>query len=145
MGGVDTHGHESFRLAPGSIALALALKYTGLVVYGLWAAFVEVPSFVVVGGSGFAIGWAATVTILALLALGAVLRSWFTDRYRFEKWATAGLILGFTSYSVVLIVRSSILADWDSIPLALLPVLLSIFPAIRYYSLVARQAREADE
>ena len=133
-----TRRHDSFRLPPGAIFLALAIKYFLLICYGIHATIVAVPSFVTVGGEGFAVGWAMTVTVLAAVAFAAVLRTWFTEHFRFEKWATGALILGYLFYSIVLIVRGSLTGDWSSIPIAWLPAALTVLPIVRYYWLVAR-------
>ena len=128
--------HESFRLPPGLIALALALKYLGLFCYGIHAAIFGVTSFVIVGGEAFALVWGLLVAALSVLAFIGVARTWQTGRATFEKQATAALIVGFLLYSIVLFVRCIITNDWDSSPLVWLPPILSIFPTIRYYWLV---------
>lgn len=141
MGVVSTpRRHDSFRLPPGAIALALALKYAGLVGYGVHATVVNVPSFVTVGGEAFATVWAIMVTTLAGVALAGVVRTWVTERPTFEKWSTFALIVTFLAYSVVLVIRGMSTNDWDAIPLAWLPALLTAFPLVRYYCLVWRAA-----
>lgn len=126
-------GHDSFRMPPGLIALALGAKYAMLVIYGITAAIVEVPSFIIVGGSGFAVGWAITVGTFAAIAALGVIHTWRTNRCRLERWTTAALILAFTAYSTVLIIRGQIVGDSDGTPLAILPIALVILPTIRYY------------
>lgn len=136
-------GANSFRLPPGFLALSLAIKYLLLTCYGVHAVWVQVPSFVSVGGELFAIVWAAVVAVLSLLALLAVARTWFTGRSLYEKWATMAVILGFLLYAIVLLVRGVQLGNWDGASLAWIPVALVVLPTFRYYQIVAQKAREA--
>lgn len=131
-------GAKTFRLVPGALALALILKYVALVGYGLTASVLRVPSFVSVGGSLFALAWAVVIFVFASLALAATARTWYTGHFRLEKWAIAGLVLMFLAYSVVIVVRGALQNDWVGASVAWLPVILSILPTIRYYSLSAR-------
>lgn len=135
-------GAGSFRLPPGFFALSLSIKYFLLTCYGVHAIVVEVPSFVSVGGAFFATLWASVVAILSLLAFLAVARTWFTNKPRYEKWATMGLILGFLTYAIVLLVRGIQLGNWNGASLAWIPVALVVLPTIRYYQIVAQKARE---
>lgn len=132
-------GHDAFRLSPGLVALGYFLKYVGLALYGITAAVIEVPSFVLVGGSRFAFGWAVTVVVFAIFAAVAVVRTWRTGRVLFEKRVTAALILTFLSYSVVLVVRAIMTDTLAAASLAWIPFVLTIFPIIRYYTLVGRR------
>lgn len=136
--------HQKQGLSGRALTGGLIVKYGLLAIYGAWATSNEVPSFVAVGGSHFAIAWAAAVMVSALIALIGLIRTWRTGRFRLEKWTTAILILTFTVYGVVLIVRSVLTSDWGSAPLAILPFALVGFPTIRYYSLVIRGANRKD-
>jgi hypothetical protein len=122
----------------GLIAVGYMIKYGFLVAYGVHSLIFRVPSFVAVGGDSFAIWWAGTVLVLASLALVAVFRTWFTGRKRYEKWATAGFVLTMLIYSIVLVVRSTVLGDAAGSSAMWLPVSLSVFPTIRYFWLVNR-------
>lgn len=128
--------HRVVGLSGRELTIALLVKYTGLVVYGVWAGIVEVPTMVAVGSSAFAFAWAMTVTGAALLAGAGTLRTWLTGRYRFEKWATAVLILSFMGYSYALIYRALFDGVAGAAPLALLPVILCALPAIEFFKLV---------
>lgn len=134
-----TLAHQSFGLSGRALCLALFSKYVGLMIYGISAIVVEIPTFVIVGSSYFAVGWAAIVAVLALLAAIGVGRTWFVGRYRLEKWTTALFIMVFSGYSYALISRSVSTNDLDSLPLALVPIIVCILPAIRYYDLVGHR------
>ncbi len=128
--------HPAFGLSGRALSLALFAKYSGLVVYGVWAALVEIPTFVIVGSSTFAVAWASLVTLFAAAAAAGVARTWTTGRFRFEYWATAAFVLTFLAYSFALVYRSGSTGDWDSAPLSIIPVVVCILPTIRFYSLV---------
>lgn len=128
--------HQSFGLSGRALCLALFAKYAGLAVYGAWAALVEIPTFVIIGSSTFAVAWAVLVTTFAILAAAGVARTWTTGRFRFEHWATAAFVLTFLAYSFALIYRSGTTGEWSSAPLAIIPVVVCILPTIRFYSLV---------
>lgn len=138
---VDLHhspGRDAFRLSPEAFAAALFLKYGLLVIYGIHAAIVEVPSFVAVGGPVFATLWAIIVCFFAGLALIGVYRSWMTNKTTFEKWTTGSLILAFLTYSIVLVIRSIDTESGATSALAWVPLALVILPIIRFYSLTDR-------
>lgn len=132
-------GAQLFRMGPGSIALALVLKYVGLSLYGVTAVVVEVPSFVQVTGDTFAVGWAGTVCILSVVALLGVRRSWIDNKPRLEFYSAMILSVVFAIYSVVIIVRGVVLQDWESISLAWLPFILAAFPMVRALWLIGRR------
>lgn len=130
--------HDEHGLSGRGLAGALFVKYVTLFAYGVWAAVVEIPTFVLLGGSTFAVAWASTVAIFAGLAAIGIVRTWTSGRYRLEKWATAFFVLAFSAYSSALVLRSSASGDWEAAPLALIPLALCALPTIRYYSLVRR-------
>lgn len=53
--------HSIHGLSGRQLAVALFGKYLVLTVYGIWAAVVELPTFVLVGSSTFATAWASAV------------------------------------------------------------------------------------
>lgn len=128
--------HQSIGLSGRALMLALFTKYVSIMVYGVAAIIFEVPTFVVVGSSLFALVWASLVLTLATAAALGVARTWFTGRFRLEKWTTALFILTFTAYSSALLWRSISTGNMGSLPLAILPVSLCILPIVRYYQLV---------
>lgn len=134
---------QELGLSGAALGFALSAKYSILLTYGLWAAYVELPTFVLVGSSMFATGWALTVATFAALALVGILRTWFTGKYRVEKWATAILICVFLGYSFALVKRSVETEMWNATPTALLPLALCILPAIRFYSFVPKKKAKA--
>jgi hypothetical protein len=136
-----TLAHQSFGLSGRALAVALFAKYVALAIYGSWAVFVEIPTFVVATSSFFAVGWAFAVAALAIAAAVGVGHTWVTGRYRLEKWTTAALIMVFIGYSFALLFRGLFTHDFDSLPLSIIPVALCTLPGIRYYSLVARHPR----
>lgn len=133
--------HQRLGLSGRVLSLTLGVKYVLLGAYGVWATIEEVPSFVAVGGSPFAITWAAMVAAASSLALIGVARTWLTGRYRLEKWTTAALVLTFITYGIVLIVRAILTGNAGAAPLCILPFALVGFPTVRYYSLVSHGSR----
>lgn len=127
-------------LSGRALAVALFAKYGGLATYGLWAALVEVPTFVIVGSQVFALVWALCVASFAAFAAAGVARTWVTGRYRFEKWSTAAFVLSFMAYSFALIYRAWSTENWASAPLSLIPVVVCVLPTIRFYSLVRKRS-----
>lgn len=121
------------------MCLALFGKYAGLTIYGVAGAIFEIPTFVTVGSSSFAVAWSSVVAIFALLAAIGVGRTWRTGKFRLEKFSTAVFCLAFLGYSFALIYRASTDQDLGALPLAIIPVVLCILPGIRYYSLVNRR------
>lgn len=140
----SAHVHPSSGLSERALSLALFAKYSGLATYGVWAAVVEIPTFVIVGSPIFAVSWALCVAIFAIVAAAGVARTWTTGHHRLERFSTAAFVLSFTAYSFALIYRSWTSGEWTSAPLALIPLVVCILPTIRYYSLVlrARKGRE---
>lgn len=132
----DTLRHQVFGLSGRALCLALFGKYAALAAYGVWAAVIELPTFTIIGSPTFAIGWSSSVAVLATIAALGVARTWGTGRFRLEKWTTFLFIAVFSGYSYALIFRSWSTNDWDSAPLALIPVVVCILPAIRWYSLI---------
>lgn len=131
--------HQITGLTGRALTIALFAKYGGLGTYGIWAALVEVPTFVIVGSPGFALVWAISVTVFAVFAACGVARTWLTGRFRFEKWSTAAFVLSFIAYSYALVYRAFTTENWASAPLAVIPVVVCILPTIRFYSLVKRR------
>jgi hypothetical protein len=132
----ETLVHQPVGLSGRSLAVVLFAKYCLLVVYGVWAALVEIPTFVIVASAPFAVTWASLVTVFAFFAAVGTARSWLTGRGRLEQWATALFILTFCGYSSALVVRAFSSGDFDSMPLALIPIALCLSPGARYFSLV---------
>lgn len=128
--------HQTFGLSGQALCLALFAKYLGLTIYGVWASIVEIPTFVIVASSYFAIAWAASVATFAGLAAIGVARTWTSGRYRLEKWTTFAFSITFIGYSFALIWRAATSQNWDALPLALIPITICILPIIRYFSLV---------
>lgn len=142
--------HQTFGLSGRALCLALFSKYLGLAIYGIWAAIVEIPTFVLVTSSPFAVAWAASVAVFAGLAAVGVARTWTSGRYRLEVWTTFAFSVTFVGYSFALVWRAVTTANWDAAPLALIPIAITVLPIIRYYSLIihakaanARHDREA--
>ncbi len=128
--------HQTLGLSGGALVRMLFSIYVGIVVYGIWAAIVEIPTFVIIGSSTFAIAWASTVAFFGFGAALGVARTWGTGRFRLEKWSTALFMLAFIGYSFALIFRAATTGNWDAAPLAVIPVILCIPPSFRWLSLV---------
>lgn len=134
----ETLEHQAFGLSGRALCLALFGKYIGLSAYGIWSAVVEIPTFIIVASSQFAVVWAGLISVFSGLAAMGVARTWATGYFRLEKWSTAAFIALFSGYSYALAYRSITSQDWDSAPLILVPLVVCIMPAIRYFSLVIR-------
>lgn len=134
--------HQTIGLSGRALSFALFAKYVGLTLYGISAMLVEIPTFVIVGSSFFASAWATIVMSLALSAALGVARTWTTGRYRLEKWTTAAFVLVFSGYTFALIFRSATTNDYDSLPLALIPLVVCILPTVRFYSFLPKRRRE---
>ena len=137
----ETLQHRAHGLSGKTFSLALFAKYAGLALYGVWAGIVEIPTFVIVGSSAFAAGWAITVSVAALLAAVGVARTWSTGHYRLELYSTAAFVLTFLGYSFALIWRSATSGEWASAPLALIVAIVCILPTIQFYGLIIRAKR----
>jgi hypothetical protein len=131
-------GAARFAMEPATVALGYALKYLVLVAYSITAVVFHVPSFVEVGGSLFAIGWAVVILMFSLGSLAALAWTWFTSRPRVEKWTTFCFILMLLAYSVVVGVRIALSGAWSGMGVVWLPIALAVFPTIRFYSLARR-------
>lgn len=137
----ETLEHQTFGLSGRALCLALFGKYILFTVYGVWAAIVEIPTFIIATTSAFATGWATAVGALAAVAALGVARTWTTGRFRLERWTTFGFVCVFLGYSVALVYRSASTQDWDSAPLALIPLAVCVLPIIRYFSLTIHGKR----
>lgn len=133
--------HQVHGLSGGELAAVLTVKYSILTVYGIWAAVVELPTFVIATSSSFATGWAATTAILASLALVGIGRTWRTGRFRFEKWTTFFFVVVFLGYSFALVYRALATGNTDATPTALIPLAVVTLPAVRWASLVRRSRK----
>lgn len=131
--------HASFGLSGPAFCFALLLKYAGLTIYGIGSIVFEVPTFVTIGSSFFAIAWASLVTLFAGFAVIGVARTWRTGKFQLEKSTTAAFVLTFTGYSFALAYRAITQEDFGSLPLAIIPIVVVILPTVRYYSLVSRR------
>lgn len=140
-----TAPREPGGLSDRALCLALFAKYVGLSIYGAWASIVEIPTFVIVGSSAFAVIWGILVSAFALFAAGGVARTWSTGKHRLEQWATAAFVLTFVAYSFALIYRSIAVEEWSTGPLSLIPIVVCILPTIRFYSLVLRRVRRGSD
>lgn len=127
-------------LSERTLSLCLFTKYTLLAACGIWAAVVEVPTFVIVGSPEFTLLWATTVATFAILAATGVMLSWTTGRHWLERWTTAAFVPTFLAYSSALIYRAAMTNDWSSSAFIVIPVAVCILPTVRYYSLVRRMA-----
>lgn len=135
--------HQSVGLSGQALCLALFAKYVGLTAYGIWAGLAEVPTFVIIGSSLFAVVWATLTATFAFLAALGVARTWATGRYRLERWTTAGFILSFVAYSFALIFRGMQTGEWAPAALSIIPLVVCVLPTIRYYSLLPRHVKGA--
>lgn len=120
---------------------SLTVKYLFLFLYGVTASLVGVATLDVVVGSAWGLIWPALVSVFSLLALLGVIRSRTTKKYLFEVVATLMLIGLLYSYSLAIIYRSFASDEWFRLHAAWLPVILSVYPLSRVFSITRRRVR----
>lgn len=118
----------------------LVIKYALLAAYGVAAGVVGVRTIDVVAGDFYGVLWPVLVTAFALTALGGVIRSRLTDRHALEVVGTLALLATLAGYSVSIALRTLIDGQVERLPVGLLPVILSVFPASRLVQ-IARERR----
>jgi hypothetical protein len=112
----------------------LVLYYCGLTTYGATAVAFTSPSLVLVGGDTFAFWWATIVTAASAAAVLGVILSRRLQAGLIEFLCSILLISLLAGFSVALLVRGFTIAGAQgSIPIAWLPLILSVLPAWRLF------------
>jgi hypothetical protein len=119
----------------------LMVTYVLLALYGVTSAVVGVTTMIAAAGDVWGLLWPLLVTALSVLALAGVIRSRVTGKEGFELVASlllASLIIGYT---FAIIIRTFDDGDITRLPVAWLPVALSVHPAGRMVQ-IARTRRK---
>ena len=119
----------------------LIVTYALLALYGVTSAVVGVATLSAVAGSLWGLLWPLLVTALSVLALVGVVRSRVTRKEGFELVASLLLAAILIGYTVAIIARTFEDGDLARLPVAWLPVALSIHPAGRMVQ-IARTRRK---
>jgi hypothetical protein len=110
----------------------LVFYYCGLATYGATSVAFASPSLILVGGDTFAFWWAVLVTATSALAMLGVLLSRRLQTGWIEFGSTTLLISLLAGYTAALLIRGfTIHGGQGAIPLAWLPLVLSVMPAWR--------------
>lgn len=131
------HRRGDVAIWPWYLYVGLVVKYIGIVGYGIHSAIVGVPTIGIVIGWEFQMVWPVGIATFAAAALVGTIRSWGGRGAWLEIMATTLLLLLFVVYSATLAYRAVALGSPERGPSAWLPMILTIFPAIRYLVLVA--------
>lgn len=114
---------------------ALIIKYALIAVYGAANGWVGVITLGVVSGPSWAVMWPALVLISSTAALVGVLISRSGGTHWPEMIATLALISLLIGYSAAIIIRTVEDGNVTRLPVALLPIILSVFPFSRLVSI----------
>lgn len=119
----------------------LFIKYGLIFVYAVTSGVVGVTTLDVVAGEWWALLWPTLMALFSLLAFLGVLRSKRTGRYLFEIVATLLLIAMFAGYVVAIVYRGFDAGEYQRLPVAWLPVILSVFPTSRLVDIAPKRWR----
>lgn len=106
----------------------LGVKYALLALYGLAASVVGIVTIEKVSGETWAILWPLLVTVFAVASLISLERSRARRKYGVEIVFTILLLATVNFYTVAIVARTLEDGDWTRLPVALLPVILSVSP-----------------
>lgn len=120
--------------------VTLIIKYALIAVYGAFSGWVGIATLDVVAGQLWGVLWPALVTVFSLLAMFAVIRSRITEKEGLELVSTLLLISLLIGYSIAIVTRTTIDGNVTRLPVALLPIILSVFPARRLVQIARKGA-----
>lgn len=115
---------------------AYLLTYGGLVVFGIIAVIVGVPSIDLTTPDGYRPIWAGFIMVSGIVSAVGLMGHWHT----LERWGVLFLV-AFTSAYVFAIAKLALQGDAGRQALAVILIVVLIFPASRYLVLVARGRR----
>lgn len=122
----------AFPITGPAVYQALVTKYVIILVYTISTVIFGLPAMTQAAGHLYGLFFPVALTATAGLALTGVIRSRHTGKIRVEYWGTLFLLAGFAGYSVAIVWRALSEPDrLDTLPAALLPVILSVFPFFR--------------
>ena len=121
---------DAARVQPPS-STALVLVYALVAVYGTLAGWVGVATLDVVGGPTWALVWPVLTVFFAAAAIAGVLISRRFGRTTFELVTTLLLVALLVGYAVAIVIRVEVDGNASRLPVAVLPVALSVHPFAR--------------
>lgn len=114
----------------------LGVKYLLIALYGLSASIVGVNTIGVVGGNWWETVWPMLVSIFSLGAFFGVLRSKYYGKELLEAGMTLAVVALLASYSLAIILRTHFDSEVIRLPIAFLPIILSVMPFARFMDIV---------
>lgn len=114
----------------------LGVKYLLIALYGLSASIVGVTTIGIVGGNWWETIWPMLVSIFALGAFFGVLRSKYYGKEGLEASMTLAVVALLASYSLAIILRTHFDNEVIRLPIAFLPIILSVMPFARFMDIV---------
>jgi hypothetical protein len=119
----------------------LIIKYALIAVYGAASGYVGVATLDAVAGTGWALLWPALIMVTATASLVGVL----IERAGGSAWpemvATIAMLSLLGGYSIAIVIRSVEDGTLTRLPFAMLPVILSVFPASRLGGLARKTVK----
>lgn len=109
----------------------LGVKYFLVALYGAAASIVGVTTINVVGGHVWETAWPFLLSLSSLAAIFGIIRSKYFQKTGFEFGTTLTFISLLMSYSVAIVVRTLFDGDMSRLPVAVLPVIISVTPFAR--------------
>jgi hypothetical protein len=117
--------------AAGVSPTALILTYNLLALYGVLSGWVGVRTLDVVGGPLWALVWPIGIVFFSMAAVIGLLVSRKFGIATVELVTTIALVSLLIGYSVAIVVRTGVDGDLLRLPVAVLPVALSVHPFSR--------------
>ena len=111
--------------------VAFIIEYALIALYGILSGWVGVATLDVVGGPVWAIVWPVGIVVFATSAIVGITLSRRTGRGGFELVTTLALIALLVGYSAAIIFRVEFDGQLNRLPVAVLPVALSVHPFSR--------------
>jgi hypothetical protein len=115
----------------------LIIKYALIAVYGAASGYVGVATLDAVAGTGWALLWPALIMVTASASL--------IERAGGSAWpemvATIAMLSLLGGYSIAIVIRSVEDGTLTRLPFAMLPVILSVFPASRLGGLARKTVK----
>lgn len=114
----------------------LGVKYLLIALYGLSASIVGITTIGVVGGNSWESIWPMLVSVFSLGAFFGVIRSKYYSKEGLEAVMTVSVVALLASYSLAIVLRTLSDGDTSRLPVAFLPVILSVMPFARFMDIV---------
>jgi hypothetical protein len=126
------------RQSPPPPGPTLIVEYALIAAYGAASALVGVTTLDVTLGNTWSLLWPALVMLSALTSIVGVAIAMRGGRHRVEIIATTLLVVLLSSYSIAIVVRTFHDGHVERLPVALLPIIISVVPYARLLGVVQR-------